>query len=898
MLKIHSVVQDFFVDSLRASGELPYWLTQAIILFCASYSRADSYIKAKGTTGLVEDYRRYDIHAVRLLEHVKRIEKTTRLDNEIKGRLITTLQSLQEEIEGRTPASSQQIARGRPDPYQVSIFDRTSSSSDTPDTPGNSDRRSTGISTTNLWGLESMGEHFQSPSSITHETSHVTVESDLSRSAFPPLPREDKGYETDDDLNMSENNTVRGDDTGNSSGQWQTVPLRGGGKRKPKPAKLLWHRTIRDMDRGRYSDTVGSWRSMATDPRVRNVAVRGTFRSQSRGRSGAEEALSNITAKSPPPPRGGGVFIRDRGQSSTRSAGSEPRKIMFMPRTYAAAAAPRPDSSHLQPGRGYGSPQGSATIGISATPHVFSGDSERGRSNDGQTVRPNMSTALKSLQSIPTLKNTRQQNQMEGHERRPTNPPPSFTYQLPYPPSDDSLPKADPVSEPTWINPPTYGRNTNPLPFESIAPLPSPALRKRGFPHDDPSWQSNHYPETTSSSPGPSFSSFASPHLSAWSPSVENSSFDNKPLHESQYLDNYSHGYTSQPMSRDPSGQSVATNVTAIPEHIARRRRHSLAETEPAPYRASFSSPIPQPRNLPHTSFYDQRAEVRRGSIERPLRRKSPRLGSTMDASMDGITSTTRSPIYNMPTPEVHRSYPDIHQNTSFNPTAPAFRPRIANRSSIDYNNSSSNKSNIVFSNVGSQFQRPTPKHFYSQPNEAFVTEAPEMGRTSSGGIRVGDRYVQFGEYPAPDASFDTFPSMDRSISRDGDLTRSRGRNQALDSRDQDGRNRMDWERAGGGVEHMSRTSSNKDIPRYGFGGGRPLSGASAAGAGDGRGYDRDMRGAASGSDSNIDTRERSLSSPERTMSRSGSGTTTGLGLNFEQRVQNRDHREYGIPRR
>lgn len=144
MLRIHSVVQDFFVDSLRASGELPHWLARAIKLFCTSYGRADSHIKARGTQGLVEDYRRFHIHAVRLLEHVNRSEKTTRFDSEIKGRLITTLQSLQEEIEGRTPASSQQIARGKPEAYQVSIFDRTSSSSDTgPETPG----KSAGIST-------------------------------------------------------------------------------------------------------------------------------------------------------------------------------------------------------------------------------------------------------------------------------------------------------------------------------------------------------------------------------------------------------------------------------------------------------------------------------------------------------------------------------------------------------------------------------------------------------------------------------------------------------------------------------------------------------------------------------------------------------------------------------
>jgi hypothetical protein len=153
VIRIHSVVQDFFVDSLRSEGHviLSLWLDRAVRVFCCSYDMANERISRKTHAGLVEDYRLYEIHGMKLREHVIRrqrheqklqIETPKMVECKVRLRqahemLEMRLRSIFNEIERRTPESSSVIAGGRPDAFQTSIFDRTSSSSDTgPETPG------------------------------------------------------------------------------------------------------------------------------------------------------------------------------------------------------------------------------------------------------------------------------------------------------------------------------------------------------------------------------------------------------------------------------------------------------------------------------------------------------------------------------------------------------------------------------------------------------------------------------------------------------------------------------------------------------------------------------------------------------------------------------------------
>lgn len=75
VLKMHSVVQDFFVDSLKADRSLPKWLNHAVSMYCMSFDMACKRIQSKHNAGLIGDYRSYEIHGTRLHKHLKKHEK-------------------------------------------------------------------------------------------------------------------------------------------------------------------------------------------------------------------------------------------------------------------------------------------------------------------------------------------------------------------------------------------------------------------------------------------------------------------------------------------------------------------------------------------------------------------------------------------------------------------------------------------------------------------------------------------------------------------------------------------------------------------------------------------------------------------------------------------------------
>lgn len=68
---------------------------------------------------------------------------------------------------------------------------------------------------------------------------------------------EDKSNDGEDDYTVCESATLvdRLDRVAGRGSQSQVFP----------------HRTIKAMDKTRYRDTVGAWRSMPTDPRVQNI---------------------------------------------------------------------------------------------------------------------------------------------------------------------------------------------------------------------------------------------------------------------------------------------------------------------------------------------------------------------------------------------------------------------------------------------------------------------------------------------------------------------------------------------------------------------------------------------------------------------------------------------------
>src|SRR3979490_2490697 len=69
VIRLHSVVQAFFADTLLADKDamkFPLWLNRAVRVFCCSYDMASERITRKTNAGLVEDYRLYEIHGIKL----------------------------------------------------------------------------------------------------------------------------------------------------------------------------------------------------------------------------------------------------------------------------------------------------------------------------------------------------------------------------------------------------------------------------------------------------------------------------------------------------------------------------------------------------------------------------------------------------------------------------------------------------------------------------------------------------------------------------------------------------------------------------------------------------------------------------------------------------------------
>jgi len=75
-LVLHSVIQDVCISRMRKKPELRKWLQLAIKMFCSSFDYMET-CKRSDSRFLVSDYRRYEIHGVRLLQHANKREVDT-----------------------------------------------------------------------------------------------------------------------------------------------------------------------------------------------------------------------------------------------------------------------------------------------------------------------------------------------------------------------------------------------------------------------------------------------------------------------------------------------------------------------------------------------------------------------------------------------------------------------------------------------------------------------------------------------------------------------------------------------------------------------------------------------------------------------------------------------------
>lgn len=648
VIRLHGVVQGFFIDTMNGDESLPHWLCRAVGVFCYSYDSASSRIASKTNAGLVEDYRLYEIHGNRLKQHILRYEKRYHMLDDAHRYLDTSLGKIKIEIEQRTPESSQTIAGGRPDAFQTSIFDRTSSSSDTgPETPKHDHNdRNLRIGPQPPWLDQG---HLESPSSLTHDIEYQRHHQSYDTRPYEMmpdgpknshhnqllLPQSEEGYESDMEgslamtLQPSQRTIHQQAESPISPGSagWTKVERR---PRKPERLDLHQHRTIKRMESQRYRDRAGSFRAVsALDPRISHETAHGHFqssssRAESRGRisgqSSAEVALTQISQTSPPPARGRGK-IRDRSSSQR----PETRRVRSGIASYASAV-------------------------IGPTNDTIPGFQQILRPTTGDTSTESVyGSAVTSLQRFPV-------DLVE-----PSSPRSQYTPMPPYPPSpgverQDPLAHSDPnlFSFPDHFDIPMrdaqprqdendnfaqnagyrqdtlkpayptkiYPRMTGPIPVETRARSASGPL-KRDLPHEYSSWHSQGYPEQV-----PSSMSLSSPNIrpsdSPYYPGRPELSFSSTP-------GRFDGGYTSQPMSRDPSGQSTQSNRSRSGADRGRgRRRPSVAETEPMPSLPTFSPKIPPTSYRVYQQKTDPELIHMRKEYERspghPVR-KSPRLG-------------------------------------------------------------------------------------------------------------------------------------------------------------------------------------------------------------------------------------------------------------------------------
>ena len=791
VIRLHSVVQGFFSDTLAAAGTLPMWLDRAVRVFCCSYDMANERITKKTNAGLVEDYRLYEIHGNRLKEHLARsLSKHLATDQResleyAQQMLEPRLVAIKSEIDRRTPESSHYITGGRSDAFHTSIFDRTSSSSETdPETPGVHDH-----SAASTWGPDFDKDQQDSPLSLTHDTEYIRRMQAMYRNQFPLPHQEDAGYESDREGSVAmtiqpSQRTVHPDAPLSPGREWEEVRSR---TLHARPDSLILHRTVRNMEKVRYRDSAGAFRAASVadprvsheiaplvDPRVSRETAQGflhtnsSTRAQSRGRmsgqSSAEVALTHINQSSPPPVRGGGM-VQDRRSSSHR--GSERSRLRTATATYASAVL------------------GSTRETITGLKELVRPSTETS-SKEGVSLpeRPS-SSAMASLQRFP----------IEVIKPSPSPLPPN-TPRVPYPTSPHLRPSSDTEfyqmpgrysQENLHLGPSPYSTTTYPQ-MESLPPFEiRGSASSSPLASEYPAYQIHNADSMPASILLPhSHSSMTDPPLLSLStPNIQHSNTTYYPGRPE--LSNQNGGYTSQPMSRDPSGQSTQSTSANTARQLDReRRRPSLAETEPPPQLPFFS-----PRIAP-TSYqvYErikarERADKEKG-IEREMdgvggKKISPRLGYARAALVERLE-------------DWGGAAPTITAERRFNPTAPSFspsssfvvspQPPLAPANSMLSSAGTSQGPSQYPSphqqwglHSGPQPQQPrnSPASFLSNPSQPYSSprsfssspfnngtggsypsplppantpEGERMERSGSGGVKVGGRVIEFGDFP------------------------------------------------------------------------------------------------------------------------------------------------------
>ncbi|KAI1377925.1 hypothetical protein F4677DRAFT_443844 [Hypoxylon crocopeplum] len=622
ILRIHGIVQAFFIDVLAEERQAPFWLERAACVFCKAFDVSNSRVEEDPQTGVPEDFRRFLIHGERLLAHISRFERRypDLADcRELVGQRLSTIGTRIDQLTKRiTHASSQGSTI-----VIASVFERTNSLSeeDAETPPSNSSVAEPYIlyDETSPVGSPAM----YGPTEYNPYHWHVTYphgvpydDVDLSRTVTPQAAP----TEIFESMSMPDDDEITRKVFGPN------------------------HRTIKRHAERRYRDRAGSWRAASqilSDPRVsisretaRGIINQTTIQQPSRPLSSTDSISSEATKAQLTLDRinrGSPSILQTSAESDSNSISDvtisvRPRLIAGRP-SYADAKAEAAIGDDYPMSVTFSSPAPSPNSAAAAI--LKRRENERSVSLDGLapvkvssplSAAPLTTTASPPSPSPPV---TQLPSFTEGdrtdHIHIPSSRPhsgPSSRAPSNSPSRHPSRPSSMVMSRSAQSSPshPTGPFPPPPIPIEintssSLRAPPSPSSHHwdpyTGLPqepieedaeyaslaHSYPSIRSYHnlpYPHTVQ---GPPNGFAVADHPPPW---VASSTSPN--LHPQ--------GYSSQPMSRDPSHQSsrsYGSTHSLSPRDASspliapgsspgsqimqrpRSRRPSLVETEPSP---------------------------------------------------------------------------------------------------------------------------------------------------------------------------------------------------------------------------------------------------------------------------------------------------------------------------
>lgn len=323
-LRIHSVIQRYFIESLAGKSQHAYWLERAVEVFSKSYDEADRRISEQPKVGLPDDYRRFYIHGKKLVEHLKRYERKHSELQPLRKELEAKLEEIHDKIHGLSCKIQAMIVDQSDEIAQTSIFDRTNSLSESDSATSSSQSQSQQDS----WARmdEDDPRLYQSPVAFAPDRQYDAYGLPFPYPDGSTIPAEPYQYEDEHERTPQITPKVGQVSPDPAQNGWTTVVPIHPNNQRPRTDSL-----IKQKGHHKSDSEIGVSHDIARTPFFHTSSPRGGSRSSSKGRlsahSEAELALQKVRKVSPPNPRGGRV-VQDKGRSLSSGTTPRPRDIM------------------------------------------------------------------------------------------------------------------------------------------------------------------------------------------------------------------------------------------------------------------------------------------------------------------------------------------------------------------------------------------------------------------------------------------------------------------------------------------------------------------------------------------------------------------------------------------